>query len=74
MVFLSQNWDPSFPTAQPASPVAGNVTQDEDIDEGEELTAHTTIVTPESSSSSVVEAPPKGKNEKHFQKSLIWQI
>ena len=61
--------DPSSPTLQPASPVAGNITQDEDIDVGD-LSAQTTIVTPEGSRFSVVEAPPpqvkKMESHKHY--------
>ena len=50
--------DPSSPTPQSASPVAGNVLQDEDIGVSEELTVQTTNVTSEASRFSVVEAPP----------------
>ena len=49
--------DPCLPTSQPASTEAGNVTQDEDIYVGEELTVHTTIITLEGSGFSVADAP-----------------
>ena len=50
--------DLSSPPPQSVSPEACNVTQDEEIDVGEELTVQTTIVTPEGSRFSVLEAPP----------------
>ena len=62
---------------QPLSPEAGNITQEEDVDVGEELNVPTTIVNPEGGRFTVLEAPPpvkKIKREKHFQKSLNLQI
>ena len=59
--------DTSCPTRQPSSPVASNVTQDQEIDVGEELTVQATTVTSEGSIFSVLEALPppiKGKRVK----------
>ena len=41
--FRGVEWDSTSPTPQPISPVASNVTQDEIIDVGEELTVRTTF-------------------------------
>ena len=41
--FRGVEWDPSSTTPQTASPVACNITQDEDIDVGEELTVRTIV-------------------------------
>ena len=49
--------DPSSPKPQPASPVPRKVTQDEDIDVGDELTVHKTKFYPGGSRFRLVEAP-----------------
>ena len=56
--------DPSSPPQQqPLSPEAGNITQEEDVDVGEELNVPT-CVTPESGSFTALEAPPPVKKIK----------
>ena len=54
----------SPPQQQPLSPEAGNITQEEDVDVGEELNKSTTCVTPEGGSFYALGAPPPVKKIK----------
>ena len=60
----------SSPQQQPLSPEAGNITQEEDVDVGEELNVPTTIVTMESGRFTVLEAAPRVKKIKRDKNIL----
>ena len=77
--FWGDERDLSFPQQQqPLSPEEGNLTEEDDVDVGEELNVLTTLVTPEGDRFTVLKSPPpvkKIKRDKNiFKKSLILQI